>query len=222
MFVTALAALVAFSWAASAAAQQTGTAGQGTPGTEVRGRAGTSRPNRAQLERTLRENFTRRVQIELKLTADDMTKLAAVNRRFDVERRRLVQEERQARIALRNALEGPDSTADQARVGGLLDQMLRITRSRLDLVEQEQRELSAFMTPVQRARYQSMVEWFQRRVDDLMDRGRGGRGGDGRGDGRPGIGRGGATRGGRGGAAPPPTTPPPPGNSPRSATPPPR
>jgi hypothetical protein len=210
--------VTAFAFAMPALAQAT-VGGQNAPRGQGQGRPPGDRPSREQLERQIRENFTRRVQAELKLTAEDMTKLAAVNLRFDAERRRLVQEERQTRIAMRNELDAPEGTANQARVGELLDQMLRITRSRLNLVEQEQRELAAFMTPVQRARYQGMVESLQRRMDDLMDRARGGRG-DGRGDGRGG-GRGGPPRGGGRAGAPPPTTatPPPPGSLPRTPPP---
>ena len=191
--------------------------GQGQ-GQQPQGRGGNRPPNREQLLRQIRENFTRRVQADLRLTDADMIRLAQVNRRFEAERSRLAQAERRTRFDLRRELDAPDSVANaasQARVGELLDEMLRITRSRIDIVEQEQRELAAFMTPVQRARYQGMVESLQRRLDDILD-GRGGRGGgrgDGRGDGRQGP---------RGGGPPPPRGAGPPAGAAVPPPPPPR
>jgi Spy/CpxP family protein refolding chaperone len=160
---------------------------------------------RAELERKFRENFAAQVKERLQLTDDQMTKLMAVNQRLDAQRRPLFQQERDARIALRAELANPEDRINQARVAELLDTVLRVQRSRLDLVDREQRELAAFLTPVQRARFQAFVDFVQRRMDD-MDGRRDGRGGALRGEG----GRVGAPPGpdGRGGKRPPPRPPP--------------
>ena len=91
-------------------------------------------------------------------------------------------------------LANPDDQVNQTRVAELLDTVLRLQRSRLELVEREQRELATFLTPVQRARYQAFVDFVQRRMDDMDGRG-GARGGQPGGQ-------------GRGKRPPPPTTPP--------------
>ena len=152
--------------------------------------------DRAALERRFRENFGAEVKKRLQLTDDQMTRLTAVNQRLDAQRRQLFQQEREARIGLRTELANADDQVNQSRVAELLDTVLRLQRSRLELVEREQRELAAFLTPVQRARYQAFVDFVQRRMDDMDGRG-GARGG-----GQPG---GGQARGKR---PPPPTTPP--------------
>ena len=158
--------------------------------------AGTQQ-DRAQLERRFRENFAAEVKQRLQLTDDQMTKLMGVNQRLDAQRRQLFQQERDARIGLRTELANPDDRVNQARVAELLEMVLRLQRSRLELVEREQRELSSFLTPMQRARYQAFVDFVQRRMDDMDGRG-GARGG-----GQPGG-------QGRGGKRPPPPTPTPP------------
>ena len=169
------------------------------------GAAGQQAPRtREELENRVRENFAAEVKKRLQLSDDQMTKVMAVNRRLDAERRELFQQERAARLALRAELQAGDSGANQARVAEVLDTLLRLQRRRLDLVEREQRELAAFLTPVQRARYQAFVDFIQRRTDDMAygrGRGDGRRGGDA--DARPP-----ARAGGRGGQRPPTATPP--------------
>ena len=173
-------------------AQSTGVASQGRQ----------DRPqDRAELERRFRENFAAEVKKRLELTDDQMTRLMAVNQRLDAQRRQLFQQEREARMGLRTELANPDDRVNQQRVGELLETVLRVQRGRIELVEREQRELSAFLTPVQRARYQAFVDFVQRRIDDMDGRGGGNRGEPRRGGGPPpGKGRGGTV---------PPTTPPP-------------
>ena len=163
--------------------------------------------SREDLENRVRENFAAEVKKRLQLSDDQMTKLMAVNQRLDAQRRELFQQERSARTSLRTELQAGDNAANQARVAEVLDTLLRLQRRRLELVEREQRELAAFLTPVQRARYQAFVDFMQRRMDDMSDgrgRGEGRRGGEPGTPGNPGS-------GGRGGRRPPPpTTPPPP------------
>ena len=168
--------------------------GGGAPGQRIE----PTPQERAQLEQRFRENFAAQVKKRLQLTDDQMTKLMAVNQRLDAQRRQLFQQEREARIALRAELGKPEESVNQQRVGELLDTVLRVQRSRLDLVDREQRELSAFLTPVQRARFQAFVEMVQRRMDDM----------DGRRDGRGG-GRGGPPPGAEGRGAKRPPAPPP-------------
>lgn len=156
----------------------------------------------AELEQQVRENFAAAVRKRLQLTDDQMTRLMAVNQRLDTQRRALFEQEFRTRRALRAELGAADNAVNQAKVGELLESLLRVQRSRLELVEREQRELSAFLNPVQRARYQAYVEAMQRRMDDMSD-------GRGRGDSRRGGSPGMPGGPGRSGNRPPPTPPPP-------------
>lgn len=136
------------------------------------------RPGPAQrdsLRQDARAALARRVQQVLGASDDQMRRLEPINRKFDAERRALMLEERGVRGELRQALRA--ATPDESRVGKLLDSLFTFQQRRLDLVEQEQRELAAVLTPSQRARYLVLQEEVRRRAEGVREqRGRRGRG----------------------------------------------
>ena len=145
--------------------------GQGTDqlsesGVPQRGAARGQPANRAGLELQLRQKLNRRVRVELGLDADQMTKLAEVNRRFAPQHRALDQRENQTRKALRQALlEAPSSDQEQ-RVGDLHEQIMQMQQQRLDLAAAQQKALSGFLTNVQRVRFQALQENFRHQLQD--------------------------------------------------------
>jgi Spy/CpxP family protein refolding chaperone len=102
------------------------------------------------------------------LSDEQLRRLGPVNQRYDARRQALFREEREARQALRRELSG--EAADQNRVSGQIDQLFALQRRRLDLAAEEQRELAAFMTPSQRARYLALQEHLRRRTEDVRRR----------------------------------------------------
>ena len=118
------------------------------------------------LERQFRERFAEVVRRRLNLDDTQMQQLGRVNDRFERDRMQLLREERRTRQALRTEVLAGDS-ADQKKVAGLLDELLTIQRRRLDLTESEQRELSAFMTPTQRAKYFGIQDELRQRLENL-------------------------------------------------------
>jgi periplasmic protein CpxP/Spy len=129
-------------------------------------RAGQGLPPRQQLEARLRQNLWRVTKNRVGLTDEQMTKLAQTSRPFDTQRRALVTQERDQRLALRREiLAGQD--ADQQRIGAALDRVFEIQRRRAQLQIDEQHALRAFMTPLQRARYAALQEQLRRRADRL-------------------------------------------------------
>ncbi len=129
-------------------------------------------PERRQLERRLHQRMLDVVRTRLDLTREQVEKLSATNERYDQQRRSLAQRERSLRLELRAQLRRGDS-ADQNRVAQLLDQTLQAQQERLDLYRKEQSDLSAFMTPVQRAKYMGLQEQMRSRVEELHRRGNG-------------------------------------------------
>ena len=129
-------------------------------------------PQRAELERRVRERTAEIVRRRLQLNDDQMSRLRVANQQFDQQRMALVTEERQARLALRSELVAGDA-ANQQKVGALLDQLMRLQRRRLDLMENEQRELGKFLTPVQRAKYFGLQTQLRKRMQELRDRAQG-------------------------------------------------
>ena len=125
--------------------------------------------NRQQLEQRVRERFAAVVRRRVGLTDEQMRRLAQVNERFEAQRRDLIEQERDVRIGLRSEVMAGDD-ANSERVAQLLDQMLRVQRERVALLEREQRELAGFMSPVQRARYLGVQDQIRRAMEDMRRR----------------------------------------------------
>lgn len=137
--------------------------------TGLRASADTMAPGRAMLEQRFRERTADLVRRRLQLNDDQMMRLRGANQQFERQRVALMSEERQARMALRSEIMSGDA-ANQQKVAGLLDQLMRLQRQRLDLVANEQRELEKFMTPVQRAKYLGLQNQLRKRTEELRDR----------------------------------------------------
>ena len=125
-------------------------------------------PRREMLEQRLRERTALIVQRRLQLNEEQMRQLQASNRQFEKQRGDLIAREREIRRDLRTQM--LSEKPDQSRVSQLLDQSLQLERQRLDLVQSEQRELSKFLTPVQRAKLFAIQTELRRRSQELRNR----------------------------------------------------
>ena len=125
---------------------------------------------RDSLEARVRVRMGQMVRTQLGLTDPQMRQLMASNRRFEVRRRELLEQEREVRNGLRDELASRDTTRN-AQVGVLLERMLSVQRQRIELLEAEQKDLAAFLTPIQRARYFGIEEQVRRRVEEMNDQG---------------------------------------------------
>lgn len=149
---------------------------QGQPPRRGQGRRGlpdSTAPDRAALEERVRQRFAQVLRNRLGLTDDQMVKVQAINQRYAERRRTLMDQERGVRMSLRQAIMAADS-ANQSGVSALLDRVLVTQRQRIDLLEQEQRDLSSVLTPLQRASYMGIEEQLRRGFEGMG--GRGGRG----------------------------------------------
>lgn len=124
---------------------------------------------RAQMERRLQERINQVVRQRLALTDEQFQKLRETASRIEDARRELRNDDQVTRYAMRQELLAGDK-ANEARVGELLDKMPRLERRRLELMEQEQRELSKFLTPSQRARYLGLQDELRRSMQELQRR----------------------------------------------------
>lgn len=130
---------------------------------------GEAAPGRMALERQVQQQLWRLTRQRVGLSDAQMRQLVPVNQRFEVRRRQILREERETRLSLRGAV--LDSAgADDSRVSAQIDRLLQLERQRIDLVQEEQRELSRFMTPTQRARYMALQEQVRRRVEQMRRR----------------------------------------------------
>lgn len=126
-------------------------------------------PRRGMLEKRFQQRLEAVVRQRLQLTDDQMVKLREVAGRSETVRRTLRADEMAARRAMREELLAGDN-ANETRVAELLEQMPRLERRRLDLLEQEQKELAKFLTPVQRARYFALQDEMRRGMQELQRR----------------------------------------------------
>jgi hypothetical protein len=123
---------------------------------------------RAAAQDRVRARFARLLRERVGLSEDQLRRLAPVSRSFETRRQALFREERAARQTLRGELTAEN--ADQTRVAAQIDHLFALQRRRLDLAAEEQRELAAFMTPLQRARYLALQELMRRRADEMRRR----------------------------------------------------
>jgi protein CpxP len=133
-----------------------------------RGDSASRRGGRA-IEQQLQQRIATIMQERLRLTDDQLRQLTDVTRRFERERMQVRSEDYRLRMAMRAQLMAGD-TASQQRVAELLEQMPRVERRRIDLMEIEQRELAKFLTPVQRARYVALQDEIRRNMEQIRDR----------------------------------------------------
>lgn len=120
---------------------------------------------RALMERRLQDRINQLVRTRLSLTDEQFTQLRAVSARMENERRALRRDEMGARNELRRQL-GAGEITNEARVAELLEQLPRLERRRIDMLEQEQRELARFLQPSQRARYFAMQDQLRRELQE--------------------------------------------------------
>jgi len=133
-------------------------------------RQGAAAPNRLVLERQVRVRLQRVMRESLSLTDDQLTRLESAMLTFEGRRRELLREERQLRQALRDAIGGsPRAPArtdvDEAMLASRLDSLVSLQRRRIELIEQEQRELATFLTPLQRVQYFALQENLRRMLE---------------------------------------------------------
>ena len=121
--------------------------------------------NRPALEQQFRERVAKLAQQRIGLSDAQMTQLDQSNARFAPQLNRIAMQERQTRQELRMEMTSPSPNQDH--VNALIDQSLQLQQQRITIVQQEQKDLARFMSPVQRARYIALQQQFRRRAQEL-------------------------------------------------------
>jgi len=128
-----------------------------------------SRVSGRAIEQELQLRIATIMQERLQLNDEQSRQLIQVTRRFERERMQVRGEDYRLRMAMRTQLLAGD-TASQERVAELLEQMPRVERRRIELMENEHRELAKFLTPVQRARYIALQDEIRRNMEQIRER----------------------------------------------------
>jgi hypothetical protein len=123
---------------------------------------------REQLRAQIEERFAQRVKVELGLSDQQMDKLRAAVR-ADRDRRLHVQDrEMDLRRAMADQMR-PGVAANQDSLSRLQDALVQNHMARAQLEQQEQRELSQFLTPVQRTRLLYMRQMLMQRIQTIRE-----------------------------------------------------
>ncbi len=139
----------------------------------VRERSDTAEAGR--LRAQIEQRFNDRVKQELNLNADQATKLRTTQERFGTRRRAVMQQQLERRRALDGQMR-PGIPAIADSVNKLMDGM-RAGRAEMVRIDQdEDREMSGYLSPVQRAQFLQMRERLMQRVGEMRMERREGRG----------------------------------------------
>jgi Spy/CpxP family protein refolding chaperone len=126
----------------------------------------------AQLRQQIRQRWNEQVRRQLNLTDDQAVRLQATEDRFFQQRREVQRRQRAVLQALRSQLQ-PGVEADADSVRRLLDARDQNRGALAQLERDEDKETTAYLSPVQRARYQLMRQRLQERIAEMRRQRRG-------------------------------------------------
>jgi hypothetical protein len=121
----------------------------------------------ALLQRRVRQAWAGAVRKQLNLSNEQMRTLNQVNTKYERQRGEIQRDERQARLGLKAAMEDTAAADQNARIEQQMNALVGAQRRRADLFENEQKELSGFLTPLQRARYSMLQERLAQQLQKL-------------------------------------------------------
>jgi Spy/CpxP family protein refolding chaperone len=128
-----------------------------------------TRPRLEELRRRVRERVAQRIQQDLNLTPDQMQRLRATVGTYAGRRRDLEARQRALREALGGQLR-PGLAATPDSVARLTDELLDVRVRYAESFRDEQRELSRYLDPVQRAKIMLLRERLTNRVREFRRR----------------------------------------------------
>jgi periplasmic protein CpxP/Spy len=126
----------------------------------------TTKASRPALEQQFRERVAKLTQDRVGLTDAQMAQLGQSNAHFAPQLAQVAAQEKETRRQLRLEMTSAGQP-NQQHVSDLLDASVRLQRQRIGIIEEEQKDLARYMTPVQRARYIALQQQFRRRAQEL-------------------------------------------------------
>jgi dsDNA-specific endonuclease/ATPase MutS2 len=130
---------------------------------------GPARPRLEELRRRVRQRVAQRIQQDLNLTPDQMQRLRGTVGTYADRRRHLEARQRSLREALGGQLR-PGLAATPDSVARLTDELLDVRVRYAESFRDEQRELSRYLDPVQRAKLMLLRERLTNRVQEFRRR----------------------------------------------------
>src|SRR6266850_1662491 len=119
-----------------------------------------------QLRERIRERWSQHVRTTLGLDDAQATRLQGTEQRFEEQRQPLRARQRELTATLNGELAA--GTPDQERVKQLMNERQENQRKLQEINRSEDREMQAYLSPVQRARYQEERRRFEERVAEVV------------------------------------------------------
>lgn len=127
---------------------------------------GDDSPQAARIRQQIEQRFAQQIQANLGLTDEQAVKLRATFDTYAPKRRAMEQEERAIKRGLQGQLR-PGIAANSDSVAKLVDRLLEIKVTYAQSFVDENREMSKYLTPVQRAQFQVMRERLMARIEEI-------------------------------------------------------
>jgi hypothetical protein len=124
-------------------------------------------PRRDALEQRFRQRSEEIVKQRLNLNDQQVARLRGVNADIAGKRNALLDQERSVRSGLRDEM-AKGSGADQNKVTQLMTQAHDLQSQRFALQQDEQQQLSGFMSPVQVAQYVGLQAQIRQRIREMQ------------------------------------------------------
>ena len=121
---------------------------------------------RDQLQQQIEQRFGAAVQRQLGLSSDQADKLRATEEKFRPRRRAIMREQLLVRLGLQDQMR-PGEAANADSVRRLMDGLQANRAALLRLDQEQDQEMSGYLTPVQRARYQMLRERLLQRLQEV-------------------------------------------------------
>ncbi|HKE90810.1 MAG TPA: hypothetical protein VKB45_10755 [Gemmatimonadales bacterium] len=121
----------------------------------------------ALLRKEIIVRYLARAHEVLGLTPDQAVKFDSTQARAWEQRRQLLVERQQINMAMRDQMR-PGMPANPDSVSKLLESRRRVTESLFRVDDQEDREMTAYLNPVQRAQYQEFRQHFRERIAEAV------------------------------------------------------
>ena len=128
-----------------------------------------ARPRLEELRRRVRERYAERIQQELGLTGDQMTRLRATTSTFAGRRREMEDRQRELRAALAGQLR-PGIAASPDSVARLTDELMAVRVRYAESFRTEQAELARYLDPIQRAKFTVLRERLLNQAQEFRRR----------------------------------------------------
>lgn len=123
-------------------------------------------PQAVRMRQQIEQRFAQQIQANLGLRDEQAVKLRATFNTYAPKRRAMEQEERAIKRGLQGQLR-PGIAANSDSVAKLVDRLLEVKVAYAQSFVDENREMAAYLTPVQRAQFQVMRERLMARIEEI-------------------------------------------------------